>query len=612
MGKIVVYGSHSFVSTIRQKHPTSTIIPFFEPNSFFNSLYAFENQDIEVIMDENSIQEKKGIFDFLGFNKNKLLKSDIQKHPVLVELSPTETKPKPVEVEEDFEEPEEEGDDDFEEPEEEGDDDFDLEALIAGGAGALEEPEEEGDDDFDLEALIAGGAGALGEPEEEGDDDFDLEALISNAEQGNLPTDSGIEENSLEEDLQNEIEESMLSEETLPPTDEDFDLDSLIDNEEIIEEESEKLVETLNSVSDNTDNPPSSNINNEELKKIIETSIKETLVENTTQNIHADLSTINSILKHMLDNKDIYVKISLRKEEEVNVIDTSTPTVLPTVDFDFDPLAEQGSGLAGQEQEDVHPEKTQSFPEEQPKIEDQLTNLLLPNFDIDPLAEQGSGLAGQEQEDEYSNYDDTEKTAVNYEDFDLDAFEKEQKKKEQEQLMNSMISGKPSKQKKKNQPDLVGNNGGNNKPSKQKKKSQPDLVGNNGGNNKSSKQKKKSQPDLVGKKSGRKNKSSNSNDSLVSSDDVNNMSDDDLFAMMNGNSSVPKSRKNPTPKEKPTLVSSADVNNMSDDDLFAMMNGNSSAPKGRKKPTPKEKTALVSSADVNNMSDDDLFAMMNA
>ena len=565
MGKIVVYGSQSFVSTIRQKHPTSTIIPFFEPNSFFNSLYAFENQDIEVIMDENSIQEKKGIFDFLGFNKNKLLKSDIQKHPVLVELSPTETKPKPVEVEEDFEEPEEEGDDDFEEPEEDGDDDFDLEALIAGGAGALEEPEEEGDDDFDLEALIAGGAGALGEPEEEGDDDFDLEALISNAEQGNLPTDSGIEENSLEEDLQNEIEESMLSEETLPPTDEDFDLDSLIDNEEIIEEESEKLVETLNSVSDNTDNPPSSNINNEELKKIIETSIKETLVENTTQNIHADLSTINSILKHMLDNKDIYVKISLRKEEEVNVIDTSTPTVLPTVDFDFDPLAEQGSGLAG-----------------------------------------------QEQEDEYSNYDDTEKTAVNYEDFDLDAFEKEQKKKEQEQLMNSMISGKPSKQKKKNQPDLVGNNGGNNKPSKQKKKSQPDLVGNNGGNNKSSKQKKKSQPDLVGKKSGRKNKSSNSNDSLVSSDDVNNMSDDDLFAMMNGNSSVPKSRKNPTPKEKPTLVSSADVNNMSDDDLFAMMNGNSSAPKGRKKPTPKEKPALVSSTDVNNMTDDDLFAMMNA
>ena len=58
MGKIVVYGSQSFVSTIRQKHPTSTIIPFFEPNSFFISLNAFENKDIEVIMDENSIQEK--------------------------------------------------------------------------------------------------------------------------------------------------------------------------------------------------------------------------------------------------------------------------------------------------------------------------------------------------------------------------------------------------------------------------------------------------------------------------------------------------------------------------------------------------------------------------
>jgi len=142
--KIIAYGSTSFIDTVKIQNKDSQVISFTEPSAFYNAIYAFDNQDIHIMIDQNSIVKSKGPFSFLGFNKNKLLQSEIETHPILSKIGnnkePEQTPPIKEELLDEglLEEPIEEI---VEEPVEETvDEDFDLEALIAGGFNDEPEP----------------------------------------------------------------------------------------------------------------------------------------------------------------------------------------------------------------------------------------------------------------------------------------------------------------------------------------------------------------------------------------------------------------------------------------------------------------------------------------
>jgi hypothetical protein len=517
--KIIVYGSNVFVDTVKSKNKDAQIIPFFEPNSFYNAVYAFENQDVNIIIDENSVVEKKGPFSFLGFNKNKLTKSEIETHPILSRIgkdnTPSPKVEEPIVEEPELQEPVAE-EPAAEEPAAAADEDFDLEALIAGGFN--DEPEPEDDGDFDLEALIAGGVDNLPKEEEPAsdnmdDEDFDLEALIANAEMGQLPGNPLDEEGSLEDDLQKEIEESIIQEDLPPLEDASIDdLEKMMLEEQFVEEKSSEIAENI--VKPDPQMPAA---NSEELKEMIKSSIKESLAENETKNIYADLSTLNSILSHMLDNKDIHIKVSLREDNGPMVHNTGmamqqpiqpaqqpvmqTPmgnTPPPEINI-INPLAEQGKGLNGA----------------QPVI-----NI------VDPLAEQGKGLnsmqqpAPQQQEfvpmEQEINIMSPEDNGPNY---DLDFLENLNKQNAQKDLLDNIMNQKKKpgqgSARKKAQPDLVGEDS---KRRRRKKTAQPDLPTPEENKRRKPKEKPKSNEPVVD----------------MQAADISNMSDDELFALLNG------------------------------------------------------------------------------
>ena len=487
MKKIIAYGSKTFVETVKSKNKDAQIISFFEPQVFYNAVYAFENQDVNIIIDENSVVEKKGPFSFLGFNKNKLTKSEIDSHPILSQLGndkPKETTSQPIEEPELAESSNEPIPEELPSEETADDGDFDLEALIAGGVDNLPKEEEPASDSMD-------------------DEDFDLEALIANAEMGQLPS-NPLEEESLEDDLQKEIEESIINEDLPPLEDNNIDdLERMMLEEQFVDEKSSEIAENI--VQPDPQIPAA---NSEELKEMIKSSIKESLTENETKNIYADLSTLNSILSHMLDNKDIHIKVSLREENGPMVHNTGmamqqpmqqpmeTPignVSAPEINI-VNPLAEQGKGLNGSE----------------PVI-----NI------VDPLAEQGKGLNNMSPQINIMDEPSEQTFDNNGQEYDLDFLENLNKQNAQKDLLDNIMNQKKKpgqgNARKKAQPDLVSDD----RKRRRKKKAQPDLP--------TPQKEKKSAPTPPPKET-------KSEESVVDMQaaDISNMTDDELFALLNG------------------------------------------------------------------------------